>query len=44
MSAEHEVQFLNYLKAARMEVGMLLNFGTEPHFRRKVFSNERKGG
>lgn len=40
----HEVQLLNYLRATKMEVGMLLNFGTEPQFKRKVFSNERKAG
>jgi GxxExxY protein len=44
LAPEHEVQLLNYLRATQMEVGMLLNFGTEPQFKRKVFSNERKCG
>jgi len=35
-------QLLNYLKGTEMEVGLLLNFGKEPEFRRKVFSNNRK--
>lgn len=36
---EHECQLINYLKASELEVGLLLNFGKEPEFRRKVFSN-----
>jgi GxxExxY protein len=39
---EHEYQLINYLKATEIEVGLLLNFGKEPRFIRKVFSNERK--
>ena len=39
---EHELQLLNYLKATDIEVGLLLNFGEKPQFRRKVFANERK--
>jgi GxxExxY protein len=39
---EHELQLINYLKATDMEVGLLLNFGNKPEFRRKVFLNERK--
>ncbi len=39
---EHEWQLLNYLKATDIEVGLLLNFGYTPEFRRKVFDNERK--
>jgi GxxExxY protein len=38
----HEAQLLNYLKATSIEVGLLLNFGPKPQFRRKIFSNERK--
>jgi GxxExxY protein len=38
----HEAQLLNYLKATNIEVGLLLNFGEKPQFRRKVFANERK--
>jgi GxxExxY protein len=36
---EHEAQLINYLKATEIEVGLLLNFGKKPHFKRKIFSN-----
>ena len=39
---EHELQLLNYLKATDMEVGLLLSFGKDPKFKRKVFSNNQK--
>lgn len=39
---EHEAQLLNYLNATRYEVGLLLNFGSKPQIKRKVFDNERK--
>ena len=39
---EHEAQLLNYLKATDIEVGLLMNFGKEPHFKRKVFSEKYK--
>jgi GxxExxY protein len=39
---EHEAQLLNYLKATDIEVGLLLNFGQKPQFKRKVFSNQFK--
>jgi len=39
---EHEAQLLNYLKATNIEVGLLLNFGKEPQFRRKYFTNDKK--
>jgi GxxExxY protein len=39
---EHECQLVNYLKATNIEVGLLLNFGKQPQFKRKIFSNERK--
>jgi GxxExxY protein len=39
---EHENQLINYLKATNIEVGLLLNFGKDPQFKRKIFSNERK--
>lgn len=35
---EHELQLINYLKATKIEVGILLNFGRKPEFKRKVFS------
>ncbi|WP_317208797.1 GxxExxY protein [Flavobacterium algicola] len=39
---ENENQILNYLRATRCEVGLLLNFGKKPEFRRKIFENNRK--
>ena len=37
-----EAQLLNYLKATEIEIGMLLNFGPKPEFRRKIFTNDKK--
>jgi GxxExxY protein len=39
---EHEYQLVNYLKATEIELGILLNFGKEPKFLRKIFTNDRK--
>jgi len=39
---EFEFQLINYLRATNIEVGLLLNFGVKPEFRRKVFDNSRK--
>jgi|SRR6185312_15654633 GxxExxY protein len=38
----HEAQILHYLKSTDIEIGMLLNFGLKPQFRRLIFDNERK--
>ncbi len=38
----HEAQLLHYLRATEIEVGLLLNFGLHPQFRRMLFDNERK--
>ena len=38
----HEAQLLNYLRATPYEVGLLLNFGPKPSFKRKGFDNSRK--
>ena len=42
IDSSHETQLLNYLKATPYEVGLLLNFGNRPHFRRMVFESARK--
>ena len=42
LADEHEAQLLNYLKATPHEVGLLLNFGPKPQFKRKAFENTRK--
>ena len=42
IAEEHELQLINYLKATDIEIGLLLNFGKKPEFRRKIFTNDRK--
>lgn len=39
---EQEAQLLNYLKATEVEVGILLNFGKNPAYKRKEFSKAYK--
>lgn len=39
---EHQFQLVNYLKATDIEVGLLLNFGKTPEFKRKIFTNKIK--
>ncbi len=39
---EHECQLINYLKATKIELGLLLNFGKEAEYKRKVFMNKFK--
>jgi len=38
----HVAQIMNYLKATPIKVGMLLNFGEEPEFKRLIYTNNRK--
>lgn len=38
---EFETQLINYLRGTNVEVGLLLNFGPKPEFKRKVFQNKR---
>ena len=38
----HEAQLLHYLRDTEIEVGLLLNFGLRPQFRRLLFDHERK--
>lgn len=42
LEPSHEAQVLNYLKATRFEVGLLLNFGPQPTVRRFILDNDRK--
>jgi GxxExxY protein len=42
LNAIHEAQTLNYLRATSLEVGLLVNFGPRPQFRRLLFDNPRK--
>lgn len=39
---QFENQLLNYLKGTNCEIGLLLNFGKKPEFRRKIYENKRK--
>ena len=41
IDAAHIAQLLNYLKATEIEVGLLLNFGHKPEFKRLAFENRR---
>lgn len=38
----HYAQLLNYLRATEIEVGLLLNFGQRPEFKRRILDNLRK--
>ena len=42
LCTKHEAQLLNYLKATDFEVGLLLNFGTKPQIKRKIYNNKFK--
>lgn len=42
INAAHVAQLINYLKATSIEVGLLLNFGNKPEFKRLLFDNNRK--
>jgi len=42
ISEEHECQLINYLKATNIKLGLLMNFGKEADYKRKVFMNEYK--
>jgi GxxExxY protein len=39
---EHEAQLVNYLRATKIEVGLLLNFGKKPQHVRRVLTNDYK--
>jgi GxxExxY protein len=42
LEAAHLAQIMNYLKATNVELGMLLNFGPKPEFKRVVLESARK--
>jgi len=42
LCVEHSYQLLNYLRATKFEVGLLLNFGKKPQTARKTFLNSAK--
>jgi len=42
VESAREAQLLHYLKSTEIEIGLLLNFGSRPQFRRLVFDNPRK--
>jgi GxxExxY protein len=41
IDSNHEAQLLNYLKATKYDVGLLLNFGVKPQFRRMILETAR---
>lgn len=38
----HVAQLTNYLRSTHLEVGLLLNFGRRPEFKRRYFPNSNK--
>lgn len=42
LDSSHQAQLLHYLRATDIEVGLLLNFGEKPEFKRVIFDNLRK--
>ena len=36
----HETILVNYLKATELEIGLLLNFGPKPEFKRRILTKE----
>ncbi|MGH8145949.1 MAG: GxxExxY protein [Rhodanobacteraceae bacterium] len=37
LAPAHEVQLVNYLKVTGIRVGLLMNFGPHPQFKRRIF-------
>lgn len=42
ISIAHEAQLLNYLRATKLEIGLILNFGPKAQVRRLAYDNARK--
>lgn len=42
LKSEHFAQLTNYLRATDKEVGLLLNFGKKPEFKRILLTNDKK--
>jgi GxxExxY protein len=42
LDSSHQAQLLNYLRATDIEVGLLLNFGPKPEFKRLAYDRKKK--
>ena len=42
LDLSHHYKLLNYLRATDIEVGILLNFGLKPEFKRLILDNASK--
>jgi len=42
LDRSHQAQLMNYLRATDIEVGLLLNFGLKPEFKRLLLDNSSK--
>ena len=42
LDSTHQAQLLNYLRATDIEVGLLLNFGPKPEFKRLAYDSKRR--
>jgi GxxExxY protein len=44
LNSAHEAQVINLLKATGLEVGLVLNFGPQPQFKRLIYTDSRSPG
>ena len=42
IESAYEAQIMHYLRATDVEIGLLMNFGPKPEFKRFIYDNERK--